>query len=61
MLHLLNKDVIEDTLKAHIAKFLDTNEVDDGPSKRLLTLTTFVLSNATFVRRKRVTAVQQKE
>lgn len=59
MLDLCHKDVIGDTMDAHIAKFLDTNAAADRLSQRLLTLSTFMSPLVTFMRRKIDTAKEE--
>lgn len=51
MLDLLSKDFIGETLDAHTAKYLNTNEAAEGLSKRLLTSNSVLPPIATFVRR----------
>lgn len=60
MLDLLRKDVNEDTLDVHIAKFFDTNAAADRLLQRLLSSITSMAPNAAFVRRKPIPAMKQK-
>lgn len=60
LLDLLPKDVIGDTLEAHIAKFLDTDEFTDRVQKKLLTSSSFMASIATYVHRKTNTAIADR-
>lgn len=60
MLNLLRKDVIEDTLEAHIPKVFDTYAAADRLSKRLLTSIKFMAPIVT-VRRKKDTTIEQQK
>lgn len=46
----LFKDVISETMDAHIAKFSDTEAAADWPLKKLLTSSSFIAPTATFLR-----------
>lgn len=52
MLNLLCKNVIEETLDAHVTNNMITYEVAKGLSERLLTLCSFMVPIVTLVRRK---------
>lgn len=60
MLNLLGKEVIGDTLDAHIAKFNESNAVAYRWSQRLLGSSTAMAPIETIVWRKNITAVEQK-
>lgn len=61
LLDLLRKEVIEETLDAHVTTFFDTDEAAKGLSKRLLASTFFMALIANFNRRKSNTAMQDKK
>lgn len=52
MLYLLRKDVMGETLEAHISKSFDTYAAADRLLKKDLTSSSFMALIATFVRRK---------
>lgn len=60
MLDRLCKEVIGETLDAHITRFLDTAESPESIWKRLWTSTSLMEPIAAFVRRIMVTALQDK-
>lgn len=59
MWDLKPKDVIGETLDAHIANFFDTNAAAEGLSKRLLASSPFMVPIATFMRRRTDTALKE--
>lgn len=61
MLDKLCKDVVGESLNAHIAKFLNTDAAADVFSKRSLISSSFMAPIATFLRRKTDTAMEDKK
>lgn len=60
MLELLDKDIFEDAMDAHIAKFYDSSEAADRLSKKVSTSSTFMKHIANSVKPKSGTAIAEK-
>lgn len=61
MLDLMRKEVMQETLDAHVAKLFGTGAAADWLSKRLWTRSSFMEPIATFVRHKKGTTMEDEK
>lgn len=61
MLHLIREEIIEETLKAHIASYFDANAASTGLSKMLLVSCAFMAPIAKLAGRKTNNAIENEK